>query len=271
MTHDSKCSSKSGHSRDDGHHGFAEHDDEERAESLGDVRDHDSVALERRPGPRGDKEVGDHRDTPQHVAIWTGHEDREEPECGRGGVPDEVYLREPVALPDDVVPGAQVQGEQQHAQDHVSGGETDCSTPAVHRLADVHRDRRDCQHRARLSEAEDQVVRVEAVGVERVENPRPYDHHEQSREAREPGSRGFARQRAPELADRSDEHKVEEQLEPGCVALLVRLSRRAQPWRLEPERPAGAEIPLAGRWRIGSSRPGFGARQTGAPSRSGSL
>src|SRR5262249_37922341 len=118
-----------------------------------------------------------------------------------------------------------------------------CSTAAGHRLVQIHPDPSDRQHGARLREAEDQVVGIEAVGVEGVESPSPDHHDKQTGEATEDADRGVQRECATELAYGGDKYQVEEELEPRRVPLLVRIGGCPQPGRVDPERSPRAHIP----------------------------
>ena len=100
---------ESRHARDHADDGFAEDDDEERAEALGQVRDHDGPPLERPPCSNRDREVDQHRRAPEHVAKSAGYEDRQQPEPGRARVTGEVDVSQPVTLTVDVVTSASVQ------------------------------------------------------------------------------------------------------------------------------------------------------------------
>jgi hypothetical protein len=130
---------------------------------------------------------------------------------------------------------AEVEGDEQRAHDRVRGGEARGAAVSCDDVVDVDRERRDREHRARFREAEDQVVGVEPVRVEREAGPRPPDRHEQADEAREHGSARVAGEGGRELRDRRHENEVEVELEPGRVALLARIGGRAQARRLEPE------------------------------------
>ena len=64
------------------------------------------------------------------------------------------------------------------------------------------------------------VVRVEAVGVERVADPGPPDRDEEPREDQEAVEARILGEPVGELGDRDDEDEVEEELEPGRVPLV---------------------------------------------------
>jgi hypothetical protein len=141
-----------------------------------------------------------------------------------------------------VTPGTDVQGDQQRAQRRIGERELDRSAVARHHAVDVDRDHRDREHGRRLGEAKDQVIGVETVGVQRELNPRPHDNQNQARKAGEDAGRWVVCERSGELAERSGEHEVEEQLEPGRMPFLSRIARRAQARRVESKGAAGAQI-----------------------------
>jgi hypothetical protein len=79
----------------------------------------------------------------------------------------------------------------------------------------------------------DEVVRVEAVRVERVPHPRPPDRDEEAAEDEEPVEGQVVRERERELRDGDDEDEVEAQLEPRRVAGAVTVLERSDPRRGE--------------------------------------
>ena len=70
---------------------------------------------------------------------------------------------------------------------------------AAHDRVDVDGERDDREHREGLHEAMDDVVVLEAVGVEGEAAPSPRDRDEEGREAHEHGGCGFAAQRRGDL------------------------------------------------------------------------
>ncbi len=201
-------------------------------------------SAQRPPGTSRYREVDHHGDAPEHVAQWTGDEDRHQPEPGRKRIAGDVCLSEGASFAVKVVPGAAVKRDEERAENDVAGGERDPAAVARHHDAGrVDRDRRDREHPARLPQPEDQVIGVKPVGVQRVENPRPEDHHEQARKACEHNHGGIPGERGAELADCRDEHEIEEQLEPSRMPLLVRVGGDPRPRRLEAKRSARAQIP----------------------------
>jgi hypothetical protein len=98
---------------------------------------------------------------------------------------------------------------------------------------DVDRQRRDAQHRREHRHAEDRVVGVEAIRVDREADPRPPHGHEQPCAAQGAGQRRVVVQQRAKLGDRHDEDEIEEQLGPRRVALGIGVLERAQPRRDE--------------------------------------
>jgi hypothetical protein len=94
----------------------------------------------------------------------------------------------------------------------------------VDHLAHLYGDGRNGEHRTRLREAENHIVSVEAIAVQRVEDPGSRNNEEHD----EPGERRRARvpgERCRELADRGGENEVEEQVKPCRVPLSCESSR----------------------------------------------
>jgi hypothetical protein len=122
-----------------------------------------------------------------------------------------------------VQPRARVQRDDQPT--HRDVRERERRRVALGRVRDDGRERTDREHPAERQDAVDDVVRVEAVGVEGEPDPRPPDRHEEPAEHEEAVEREVVRQRRAELGDRHDEDEVEEELEPGRVSRVVVLER----------------------------------------------
>ena len=81
------------------------------------------------------------------------------------------------------------------------------------------------------------VVRVEAVGVERVADPGPPDGDEEPGEDEEAAQARILGEPVRKLGDRNDEDEVEEELEPGRVPLVLGvLLQRPEARRVVPAR-----------------------------------
>ncbi len=131
-------------------------------------------------------------------------------------------------------PRPEVEGNQ----DRANGDEGDgvSRRAAVERVGCRRGERRHGEHLGEHGDAEDEVVGVEAIGIEGEADPRPPDGHEQERELQEAKSAVVDLQLVRDLADRDDEDQVDEQLEPARTALLVGVLDRSQPRRLEEAR-----------------------------------
>ena len=216
---------------DDGEHGLAEHDDREEPEPLGDVRCVDGrladlPPAEERRGQLDEEPGGPHRPSARRRCRCRYEPEDQRHREGRG-----VHGGEPSGL-GDVSPGPRVERDQDEPNGHV--GEHEGCPPAAERVADVHGESRDGEHAEERPEPVDDVVRVEAVGVEREPHPCPPDRDEESEEVGKATAGRVGRQLLTELRDRNDEDQVEEELEPGGTALGVVLVQRPKPRRRDP-------------------------------------
>jgi hypothetical protein len=82
-------------------------------------------------------------------------------------------------------------------------------------------ERGDGEHRGQHAHSEEYVVGVEAVGVETETLPGYEDGHEERREDRKAIQGVVYDEFVRELGDGNDEDQVEEELEPGSVALVA--------------------------------------------------
>ena len=92
-------------------------------------------------------------------------------------------------------------------------------------VRDLHCECCDREHGGEDRQAEDGVVRVEAVGVDREALPGDEDGEEERREDCEAPERVVVDELVGELGDGDDEDDVEEELEPARVALAVVVER----------------------------------------------
>ena len=229
-----------GHPGHDRHDRLAEHDDEERAEAVGDVRHDDRSGTEHLPGARRRREVDGDRQAPEDVPVGPRHEDRDEPETRRQDEGGGVQIDQRAPLAPDVAPGSDIHRDQHRAHHDVGGGEPHGPSVARDHPWDLDRECRDRERGRRLRHPVDHIVCVEAVGVHREARPRPGHHHEEAGKPSEHDTRRVLRQAGRELGDRRDEHEVEIELEPGGVALLTRVLGGAQPGWLEAKRRSAA-------------------------------
>ena len=194
------------------------------------------------PGEDRRAELEEERAAPEHVVPWSGKRQRDQPDDVRRAERQQEGSRERTRL-GHVAACALVQHEQHRT--HADVGER---KPDRHTSEDAWNGR--CEHgNAEHPEQGEQpvgkVVRVEAVGVERVARPRPPDRHEEAEELEEAHRRGLGAQGAGELADRGDEYEVEEELQPRRPAVvLLAAGQRPQARRLEEPR-ARAHLPAA--------------------------
>src|SRR4029453_3012343 len=123
--------------------------------------------------------------------------------------------------------------EDQHNPPDGHEGEGEAGRAAVEGVVDAegHGDAR--QHPGQDQDPVQEVVGVEAVGVDGVADPGPPDGHEQAGRAQEVGQAAVVLQGVDELGDRDDEHQVEEELEPAGVPFPLVVEgpqlRRPQP------------------------------------------
>jgi hypothetical protein len=127
----------------------------------------------------------------------------------------------------------------------------------VQRVGDGARQGGDREHAEQDEKPVEEVVGVEARGVEGEAGPRPADRDEEREVAPEAGCRRVVAQGQGDLRDRADEDEVEEELEPGRAAVLVTLSR-AQPRRLQETRePAQRPLNSGLRFSVKALSPSF--------------
>jgi hypothetical protein len=178
--------------------------------------------------------------TPQRISRYGAG--RNDPEQSREGEDDDVDVDQGASVAPDVPPSPHVEGHQQQPAERVAAREGHRPPVAGEQLRDLHRDTGDAERRRGLDQAVDDVVGVEAVGVDGEPGPGPGDRHEDAEEPREDLHRGVLRERRRQLDEGSREDEVEVELEPGGVALLLALGD-SQPGRLEAERPRADHAP----------------------------
>jgi hypothetical protein len=120
--------------------------------------------------------------------------------------------------------GAQVEDYREHPDGDIGQGKT-CALPVRYvRNLDSQRsdsERSDSEHRDQHAHSEGDVVGVEAIGVEPETLPGDEDGHEERREDSEAAQGVVRNEFVRELGDGNDEHYIEEELEPGSVALVA--------------------------------------------------
>ena len=247
------------------HHRLAEDDDREEREALGHVAGVDRDPRVDALGEHGHRVLDRQPDAPEHVAQRRVDEQRAQPqrdaERVAAGVAGDQRPRR-----GSVRPRAQVERDEQRAQRHVGDDEAGV-VAAGGDVGDLHGQRGDGQHRGEHHRAEEDVVAVEAIGVEGEALPGDEHGQEEPREDCESAEAVVAHELLGELGDRDHEDQVEEQLEPRCVALAALAGgRRAQCRRAQP-RPRAS--PLGhGEWRAATrARQAHRPRRRQAPAR----
>jgi hypothetical protein len=155
-----------------------------------------------------------------------------------------------------VGPRAQIERHEQRAQGRVGDDEAGV-VAARGDVGDLHGQSGDGQHRGEHHRAEEDVVAVEAIGVEREPLPGDEDRQEEPGEDGEAAEAVVPGELLGQLRDGHNEDEVEEELEPGRVALVVpAVARRAQRRRAQPRPRAGRPLrtATAGRAHCGGDR-----------------
>jgi hypothetical protein len=109
---------------------------------------------------------------------------------------------------------------------HVRGREPDRAI--LQGSGDLHGHRRSGEHHRRGGQAVDEVVGVEARGVDRVPYPRPPHGHEQPGEEQDASERVVVVQAAAQGGHGHHEDQIVEELYPGGVAQLTTFLGGAQ-------------------------------------------
>ena len=219
---------------DDGQDALAEDDDREQADPLRDVRGVDRHDPDAHPARERRPQVDRQRERPEPVPVRWGDRGRDEEQRDARRERWDVDVQER-SRRREVPPGARVQGDDDPADGRV--GERKADGLPVERLWDHGGEHRHQEHAHEHEHPVRRVVRVEAVGVERVADPGPPDGDEETGEDQEAVDARILGQPVRELRDRDDEDEVEEELEPGRVPLVaVVVLNRAQPRRVMPAR-----------------------------------
>ena len=220
-----------GRADDDREHALAEDDDREEADALRDVgavnRDLADPLGARQRRPQVDRQ----RDGPDPVAVRRlyGRRDEEQRDAHAEGGDVDV---EQGSRRGQVPPGARVQDDNHRADARVR--QREARRGAVERVGDHRGEDGHGEHAGNHQDPVRRIVRVEAVGVERVADPRPPDGDEQPCEDEEAVDARVLAQPVGKLGDRDDEDEIEEELEPGRVALVPVVLERAEPRRIVP-------------------------------------
>jgi hypothetical protein len=251
------------HAEDDGEHGFAEHDQGQEPEALGQVPPVDRRVAQQAPGRDRRDELDRQRDSPEHVRPRRLECERHEPDDHGDAEGAEERGGKRTRL-GDVSRRAGVERQQHDTHRDVRDRKA-CSC-----AGEDARDRRgehgDREHREEHQQPVDDVVGVEAIGIEREAHPGPPDGDEQAEELEEVFRRGVRAERVRQLPDGGDEHEVEEQLEPGRAAHLVHpATAGAQARRLEQPRKCG-HLPLNSglRFSVKAVRPSLASSEANA-------
>jgi hypothetical protein len=241
--------------------GFAEHQNDEQPEPFWEVLEMQWQAGRAHGCHDRRGRLGRDRGRPAEVA-GRGRRDRPgKPQRPGKALGDRIHRDEGAGL-DHMAIGTQVEIDQHDPEGGLA--ERELRRQALRCVAGAGGQAGDGQHGRELGQPVDDVVGIEAVGVEGEAGPRPPHAGEQSSKHQSTVEGQVVTQSDRELGDDQDEGEIKEQLEPGRRALLARVGLAVlQPGRPDQIRPRHHRRPSPDPWAVAPNDPEGAAAEGG--------